>query len=65
MDIPLFSQDLKSFSTSKSNWVGGLMIVGATIAFAKGTIGINEWLLAVGNGAAILGIKDAIVKIGK
>lgn len=65
MDIPLFSQDLKAFVSSKSNWIGALVVVGSTVAFAKGSIGINEWLLAVSNGAAILGIKDAIVKIGK
>jgi hypothetical protein len=65
MDIPLFSQDLKSFVTSKSNWIGGLIIIGSTVAFAKGSISMNEWLLAVSNGSAILGIKDAIVKIGK
>lgn len=65
MKLPLFEQTLKEFVGSKSNWVGGVIIVASTVMALRNEITIEQWMWAIGNGSAILGIKDAIVKVKK
>lgn len=60
-----FAQNLSEFASSKTNWSGLTMVVMSVLSYVTGTIGVEAMVAGVMNGLGMIGIKDAVVKIGK
>jgi hypothetical protein len=59
--IPMFSQDVGQFATSKSNWIGvGMICLGAVMLYKNIDSEIGMILFA--NGLGLITLKDATVK---
>lgn len=62
MNMPLFKQTLQEFISSKTNWVGMLMVIGGSYVYFTGSISFEQWMLVTANGAGFMGLKDAVSK---
>ncbi len=56
----MFKQNLEDFLSSKTNWIGIITMVGATIALTQGQIQIMEFISLSTPMLAAMGIRDRI-----
>lgn len=65
MNMPLFKQTFQEFASSKTNWVGMLILIGGSYVYFTGDITFEQWMLVTANGAGYMGIKDAVAGLVK
>jgi hypothetical protein len=61
--MPLFSQNIKQFISSKTNWTGLGMIAGAVVGFKTAVLTPYEAVQTAIAGFSLLFIKDAVHKV--